>query len=881
MLENTIQIDSFLEELKTAVLGSVIKREKLAAKYETLESRRNASQYITMIEAGDSWSAYIQFDTDILLSVGISADMITYYTLDKERIPYTLRNRIMQLQKEKIINNYVELNDYYRMLAGLPSLEEIENEDFVYCPENDFGIPTDVPVHQLTLDHSNYLRGSTLLDQIIAAHPDKKYLKFLGSFAIDFYTSRTAPNYQLLYAPPTKLESIYLDFMRMYDRARNFFIVGIYNKEYSKMYEYYDEFIGLCIMTMAINRTITNMYKQGIAREFYDTKLIQYLFSSYSIPYITDMHIKYQRILAKNLNLLLSYKATNKVLYDIVNMFEMININIYKYYLVKEHVFSETGKPYFPEKEEIDEVTGEPTGKMIPDYEKMYTFHFQKINLKEKDKVVALSNIENEINYITLTVEDPYWFNDEALYKKLYETKFNHIVTKYMSLDAIFKIFEMMYECCHTVRMIIDKQEDFKRLEISSAQISSEPVNLFDLVILLCALGAKKLKLDGRIPMIGYQIANVYGFNFHTDLEKIRTDIMEDKDHYKYIDDEVLTILTKMNAPTLDDVAKLYNKIKAFKDFVVDAMYHTKNNDVFHAYNKLYRSLLVVEDKEKVYQKPNGAGTAATYYELLKSLRPELVNIVDKLNTEDEIDVMLNHIFSRIAMLNDDYKFLATYNENALLIEIILKLIRFFKSYTVDFVNSGIIFQFDDPYFCALKVMDYCMIGLELFLDDKPGLNFVYNDIIFEAKAKVWYRNYLRLFDRYAIDPSIVFDDKDRNHLFLFHKLLDPTANIDIKDDVVNLVYNDIMTSDTDVSGNDKMTVKDDVFKSAVFKYDGDDHNNHINLLYKQTNSDSDISIDDKSMSGFTYVNTSAKDVKLSGHKVGLNHELKMDVTNY
>lgn len=781
MLETTVQIDSFLEALKTTVMGSCIKQSKIANKYESLETQKAANLYITMIESGNLWSAYVTFDSDVLISAGIDKNLVNYYIADKERIPYSLRDKIMRLQKEKIVNNYEEKNDYYRMLAGLPTMKEVEEKDFVYCPPNEYDIPTDIPVHLLNSEDTNYLRGSEIILELIKKYPDKKYLKFLGPFAIPYHISRLANNYELLYAPPTKIESISNDYQTMYDKARNYFMIGIYNKEYANIYDYYDEFIGLSIITMAIQRTISNIFKQGIAREFYDTQLIQHLFKSYSIPYIEEMHIKYQRILAKNLNLLLTYKSTNKVLYDIAYMFEMFNINIYKYYLIKEHRLKTDGTPDFPMKEEIDEITGEPTGKMIPDYERMYSFHFQKINLKEEDKVSALTDVTNKINYITMTIDDPYWVNDSDLYNKLYEKNFNHIITKYMSLDAIFKIYEMMYECCHTIRMIIDKQEDFKRLEITSALISEEPVNLFDLVIFLCALGAKKFHLDGRIPLKGYQIANVYGFNFHTDLNKIRQDIMEHQDilahdgYYEYIDGEVLKFMTSMNAVTIDDVSRLYDNIKGLKDFVVNHMYKTKDKNVYYAYRKLYRSLLVVEDLEKVYSKPNNMGYAKTYMELLTSLRPELATIVKRLNNEEELEEMINHIFFKLSELNENYKYLDAYNENDLLIKIILKLIRFFKSYTVDFTNSGIVYLFDDPYFCGLKVMEYMQgYDVTLTIEDRNGLYILYNDIITKLEAleklkdditltewdhmeiKIWINDYLHLLCKVSAAISVI-----------------------------------------------------------------------------------------------------------------------------
>lgn len=819
MLETAIQVDSFINELKYLVTNTVVKQSKVAKKYETLEMQKASGLYITMIESGDTWSAFVKFDSDVLLSAGVDPTMINTCMNDKEMIPRSIRSKAMSLQKNKIINNYVEKNDYYRMLNGEPSVEDEENLDFVYVPPNSYGVPIDVPVHKLSLENINYIRGSGILDDLIKEHPDKKYLKFLQPYNISYYSARIANNFELLYAPDSTLESIAYDYKIIYAKARNYFMIGIYNKEYSKLYEYYDEFIGFSIMTMAIQRTISNMYKQGIAREFYDVQLIEYLFNSYSIPYIEELSLSYQIILAKNLNLLLTYKATNKVIYDITNLFDMGNAKIYKYYLVKNHKLDESGNPVFAEKDVIDEISGLPTGEKEPDYEKMYNFHFQKVNLKEKDVVAAISDTSNKVDYTSLTILDPYWVNDADLYNKLYTTKFNHIITKYMSMDIFVKLYEQMYEACHTIRMIIDNNKDFKRISITASKVSNEPIDLYTLIIFLCAVCAKKFGLNGEIPLKGYQIANVYGFNFHNDLEKIRNDIMNNTDDYALIDDTVLKYINSMGAVTLDDVNRLYQNISNLTKFVTNAMYTTKDKDVYYAYRKLYRSLLVVEDLPKVYTKADGT-YASTYRELLESIRPDLVLTLDGLVTEKDMEDIVNHIFLKLSELST-YKYLQSYNESDIMIEAILKLIRFFKSYTVDFVNSGLLYEFDDKYFCSIKCMDHQeSIFATLILDDKSP-KLVHGDLIYTLrniitlKDKTNISSLLKafmkqtLFDKinikhdasrgskyqdiysnlYAFDGIQSLTTYNENHkINLYNKIMNP-QHLYTMDTIINLLY--------------------------------------------------------------------------------------------
>ena len=547
MLRSNIQLSEFVAQLKILLMSVVVKRDKLATAFDTtLEQKKAADKYINAIDNGDNWESYVQFDHDVLLEAGLDKNMIVQYQRDKETIPRVMRDKVVKLQKQYNIDSYVETNDYYLMLNGQPPIEDVEQYNlwveeqkkdrpnpkitnpYVYCPENEYTIPTDIALHQMPNDWISLMESTGVLDQVIAANPTKHYLKYLGSKRISIYNARTANNFALLYADFKNVDtSIYQDFVVAYDKARAYYMIGYYNREYSNMFTWYDEFMGLLIIIMATQRLISNIYKQGLSRDFYDTNLIKYLFKSYSIPYIEDMDLKYQKALAKNLNYLLQYKSTDKVLYDISYLLGFYDINIYKYYLVKDHrIDPETDKPIFKYK------TRKENGQVIkePDYRQMFDFHFQQVNLKEDDVNSALTDQKNRQRYEEIVAQDPYWLNDDELKEKLYETDFNFMVTKYMSLDVIVKIVEMMYEVAHTVRSVIDNSQDFKKITINIPYISQYDMSIYDAVILMCALGAKKLNLKGNVPLKGYQIANVYGFNYTQDIDALKNAIYDTKD---------------------------------------------------------------------------------------------------------------------------------------------------------------------------------------------------------------------------------------------------------------------------------------------------------------------------------------------------------------
>ena len=77
------------------------------------------------------------------------------------------------------------------MLAGLP---DIDDTDLIYVPANDYDISTNIPIHQLDTTNMSRLMASGLLTTIVAAHPTKKYLNYLGDYSISYYKARKALN---------------------------------------------------------------------------------------------------------------------------------------------------------------------------------------------------------------------------------------------------------------------------------------------------------------------------------------------------------------------------------------------------------------------------------------------------------------------------------------------------------------------------------------------------------------------------------------------------------------------------------------------------------------------------------------------------------------
>lgn len=899
MLRSNIQMGEFIAQLKKLLYSVVVKRNKLAAAFDSdLEQKKAADRYINTIDNGDDWNSYVTFDREVLLSAGVDESLIRIYQSDKEKIPREMRAKIVSLQKQFIIDNYVEMNDYYLMLHGEPPVEDT-SDDWIYCPENDFGVPTTIPVHKLDNMYVNLMSSTGLLDTLIAKYPTKTYLKYLGPKSIDYYRARTADNFAVLYVDIAGIDStIREDFLTMYDKARAYYMIGFYNREYSNMFAWYDEFIGLCIITMATQRLIANIYRQGLTRDFYDTNLIKYLFKSYSIPYIEELDLRYQRALAKNLNYLLQYKSTDKVLYDISYLLGFYDINIYKYYLIKYHKLDAEGKPIFVTKTE--KINGETVETY--DYPKMFGFYFQQINLHEDDVNAALADQRFKYSFDDITVDDPYWVTDDELMQKLYKSNFNHLISKYMSLDVTVKVVELLYEVAHTIRMIVDDKKDFSKISVNIPAISQYDISLFDIIMLLSALAANQLNLPGTIPLKGYQIANVYGFNYSENIDALKAAIYDTKDlnygeilyaedtgifykvhpgdvvklpnpvrnestgsstdatttlekyrfeplnvvdvdsfddldpvvgtyyrsssddthstifmygnngyieydvtvvytlTYNLIDNGLATYIESMRAVKPEDIGVIYSKLKTLRLFITKMLTDVKDKDAYYQYRKLYRALLVTEDVKELYNLGKG-DVSTTFAKYLEINSPTIYDIYMSIKDDvNDSNNAINAIFSKLASFGD-YKYLANIGRIDRLFDVVMKLIRFFKSYTVDFVNSGINYVLDDRYLQGLKLMDDVIIsGTGLNLDDQMARNHMwYKDFIEGRNSVLRLYDHLKYYDKMTWNVVLrIWDEyqqKIHDDMKLGHIGFQYNERFDIYDDIIMEPQNEFLHS--------------------------------------------------------------------------------------
>ena len=751
-------LQSLLSDIEKLVSSSVVKFDQKAKKYETSVSARFADIYSSMFARTDTYETYDAFDISVMR---LSAKMIwnlenkdpnsIFNILDPETLPratgindaaeesstpsrrrYTIgelaanpslipetpamyRDIILSLQRNYIRNQYNtrgDLNNYYRELSGFPNLESSP----IYLTDDEYialGITESddkVPIHSLSSSNINKIKNNGILDKYKALYPDQTYLNNIGTDAIDALSARQAKNFTLLKTTSEVPSTVYDLFHTLYAQNRDYVMHVIYNRDMYHNYEMYDNFIGLIIMIMTIQRMISSCFKKAIQRDLYDWTFIKNLYASYNIPFLEDLSLEQHVILTKNFNRLLQYKGTDKVLFDICSLFGTDEITINKYYLVKDQKTDDDGNPIISDN---------------PD--EQYNLQFRAVNLAEENVHLAIQNSTNTLSYSEVVEDDPYWWDSGDLKNTILEKEFNYIESKYISLSVMYKATEMMLDSVYAFRLILDKGEDIRKsqqLTISLPRITSDKrFNLFDIMVFLIAITCRNngfigQTLDeshsydfyvGNVPT-AIEIAHVYGFNFdETAIKSIQTLV---NDNENILDKDVVNYFNAIEATyggmgTNVDVSELYANIKGLRDALANAIFKTQSTEDYYIYKQIHNILLTEESTSSMFT-VDGV-TYPTYASYIEAVDPDLYAYIDPNSqyTSGDRNTILEHVLAQLEESVESFGVLNyTVSNTPAIYNAIMDLIRFFKSYTVDIHTFNIIYLLDDKFFNTIKMID-------------------------------------------------------------------------------------------------------------------------------------------------------------------------------
>lgn len=716
-------INSFKKYLIAIVPNIVYKSVTEAEKCETMETRIAGDHYVDARLGTNIFESYSSdsFSEFILNQVGIyDKNQIKEIRSDKYLIPEPLRDRVVELKRKEIINNYEEKNNYYRSLSGLPDVGESaiylrpsRLESFGYYGDSEEDYDNDnldklTPLHLLPTNILETMESVGYLDELYNEYNDgsynAEYIKHLGLRKIDILQARTATQYELLYVPRVENANRFSkDFANYYEESRQYFLNQIYNYHYNAEYEFYEAYIGFFILVMGIQRTINSMFEVMVERDFYDIETCRMFLSAYGVPFIESFTFNQQLSLVKNLNILIMEKCTTRVLYDILSLLEYDKYNMTKYLLVKQHKMtaaSDTGEltPVFVYRTTLSE-DGSPIYEL--DKSAIYNYYFVGIDMKDTDVKLSDLSEANAQSYELMTENDIYWIEDDELIQKLQDDEINYVETKYTNVAITLRMYQVMFEHVYLQKMICDKGRETSKITVELSLISESPMSVLEMEVLLICLLCKHNGFSPDLLSSPSKNLAVLGFNFDADFELIRNEILSNPNIYS---DELLNYVKNASFSSVADINETYGNVKKLYNLLIEGMETTQSEKVYHAYKKIYTSLMVTDVHNEVFALPDGT-LPETYMDWLQAYSPLLYEYMENISQEETVD-KINYIATKMIAWFSNAKYLNYLNPIDLdVINDLIKILRWFKSYTMDIKDLDVIYLFDSKYHNLMKML--------------------------------------------------------------------------------------------------------------------------------------------------------------------------------
>lgn len=211
-------------------------------------------------------------------------------------------------------------------------------------------------------------------------------------------------------------------------------------------------------------------------------------------------------------------------------------------------------------------------------------------------------------------------------------------------------------------------------------------------------------------------------------------------------------------------------------------MNSTDNIKVYRAYNDLYRTIMIKKETTKAFKMSNGA-VAITYLEYIEDKLPYIADYIKSLEV-DECGVIIEHILGKLNELIPSLTYLTTLNGvNNNIVDAIIELIKFFKSYTVDLRNLSVVYIFDDDYWNRIRTIENLRLNVNFQPREKP---LEYNDINFITSV---YRND----DKVKLSYVNAIDDDNNGTMDImlynmFNNEINPNDTLNIRDSI-QIIY--------------------------------------------------------------------------------------------
>lgn len=616
-------------------------------------------------------------------------------------------DKLVADKRKYTLENYVEVNNYYRIYLGLPPIEKDKYGNYIDAPEYVLynkvpisGVDITKPVHKYNATERSLFSVSGELAKMIIANPKANYLRYLDK-DVDIVSLRDANEFDIIWYD--KNDAKIRDFVEHYRAVRNQFMRSHYRELDAIQYPYYEGFICTYLLMAAMADYNANIPIQRLRNNEIDESEIYLLFESYGLPKF-NFSQKYLLEIANRINTLTYKKGTKDGLQLISKMFE--EISIYKYYIVKR--LKDQG---------IHNYDG------MSNKEK-YELFFVKTPLSADDPYEYMQKEENVIPYMDIVSIDPRWgVENDKLEDTLKDWDFSYSESKYLGLNNKIEISTFSLEMAYFYRYIIEHKEIVSKLKLYLDTVDVQ-ADLFELITYMQALIFRKFKVSPDIPDTLSSVIYMYSIKNKVDYDRLKLIFRE---HFKYhenkanidgfidlLDNQEYTLNSIMdtfeiNYKIVEYLYELRASLTKFEDYdMVDSiikaitfgekipeLYNNKTNleDFLSTYNA-HSSKYVVRINELVTSPDPSAAISNEITVIINLLKEQVDNLRHK---------KLLSLFDTAQNLYSDLD----------VIKYLEQIIDFYKSYTQDIIDRGVVYSMSDIT-DGLQIVEELKIRLDL-----------------------------------------------------------------------------------------------------------------------------------------------------------------------
>lgn len=652
-------IDVLVYNAKLLGIDTVLKMKDVADANEDEESLYNADVLIACVEGTAIWDLFDEFPEEVLVSSGLTGAVLAAALLNKESIPPEYRDTVVANMMLWYPENYVEQNNYYRMLMGLPPKEYVESVfskgpwvypyimptevdglvDGSYCyatlmdtgdyywykyiaetgtwvatetiphtcidtgwePDEEMGIDITIPVHLMSDEAIILLDNEDVLDDFYNNDRNNRgYAKYLRK-KINPYTARRASAFHPIYIPEIDSREFLDEYKERLEVNRRYALQSVYSQSYKFNSDYYDNFIAVFIILNTITDILSKVQEFIARKEIFDLRSCKYIFESNGVPYWGEIPLKYQIRMVKNLHELLKYKSTEQCMVDICSLFGFDNITIFKYYLLRERKKDENGRYMFNK-----------TSKGKEDYDANFELKFVKIPIdKEMDEYIRDPSFY--VNYDEITAGDDTWdagMDHDYVKRQHKALNFNYTRTKYFSVDAIYDLAKIAIQQEYFFNMLYDNVELEDLVTVTVPYITETPIEVSQLFVFLTALTYRYYGISDTIMDTASKVLYVNGFNFKANLSFLqkmfemfgKLDLHEMTDkmyHFSTLNraEDAFNdfILPTDQIPTFNQMMYIFKNNLDIRDILVKGMRYADDRREYTIYKAMYDSLMVIQ----------------------------------------------------------------------------------------------------------------------------------------------------------------------------------------------------------------------------------------------------------------------------------------------